>query len=82
MSVFVSRHPAVLALEVLARALATGARAARRVAAELERRIAQRRRAAADLDVLAGMSERELADIGVDRASVAAIATGAWLRDR
>ena len=82
MNAFVSRHPAALALEALSRALAAGARVARRTAAGLDRWLAHRRRAAADLDVLAGMSARELLDIGVDRASVSAIAAGTWLRDR
>lgn len=82
MNAFVSRHPAALALEVLSRALAAGARAARRTAAGLDRALAERRRASADLDTLASMSARELADIGIDRASVRAVAAGTWLRDR
>ena len=82
MNAFVSRHPAALALEALSRALAGSARVARRTAAGLDRWLARRRRAAADLDVLASMSDRELADIGVDRASVPAVAAGTWQRDR
>jgi len=82
MNAFVSRHPAALALEALARTLAMSARAARRTAAGLDRWIARRRRTAADLAILAGMSDRELADIGIQRGSVAAIAAGTWLRDR
>jgi uncharacterized protein YjiS (DUF1127 family) len=82
MNALVSRHPAALALGALSRALAAGARAARRTATGLDRWLAHRRRAAADLDALAAMSERELADIGVDRASVPAVAAGIWLRDR
>lgn len=82
MNAFVSRHPAALALEALSRALAGSARVACRTAVGLDRWLAHRRRAAADLDVLASMSDRELADIGVDRSSAAAIAAGAWQRDR
>jgi uncharacterized protein YjiS (DUF1127 family) len=82
MNGFVSRHPAALALEALSHALAAGARVARRTAAGLDRWLAHRQRALTDLDVLAGMSSRELADIGVDRASVSAVAAGVWQRDR
>jgi uncharacterized protein YjiS (DUF1127 family) len=41
----------------------------------------QRRRAAADREALANMSDRELLDIGIPRASVQAVAERAWLRD-
>jgi len=82
MNAFVSRHPAALALEALARALAAAARAARRTAAGLDRWIAQRRRAAHDLGILAGMSDRELSDIGIGRGNVTAAASGTWQRDR
>ena len=37
---------------------------------------AARKRAARDLEALAGMSERELHDIGISRASVRAVAAG------
>ena len=40
-----------------------------------------RRRAAADRRDLANMSDRELQDIGLPRASVRAVADGAWQRD-
>ena len=43
--------------------------------------LATRRRAAQDRIDLAGLSERELADIGVSRASLDAIADGGWTRD-
>ncbi|HKU86893.1 MAG TPA: DUF1127 domain-containing protein [Casimicrobiaceae bacterium] len=39
------------------------------------------RRVAADRDVLASMSDRELIDIGIPRSSVRAVAERAWLRD-
>ena len=82
MNAFVSHRPAALALEAVARALAAAARAARRTAAGLHRWIAQRRRAAHDLMILAGMSDRELSDIGIGRGNVTAVASGAWQRDR
>jgi uncharacterized protein YjiS (DUF1127 family) len=41
----------------------------------------QRRRAAADREALANMSDRELIDIGIPRGSVHAVAERAWLRD-
>jgi len=43
--------------------------------------LAARRRAAQDRADLATMSERELADIGLPRASVEPAARGAWSRD-
>jgi uncharacterized protein YjiS (DUF1127 family) len=41
-----------------------------------------RKRAADDGAALATMSERELRDIGIDRASIDAVASGRWTRDR
>ena len=41
----------------------------------------QRRRAAADRESLANMSDRELMDIGIPRGSLHAAAGRAWLRD-
>jgi uncharacterized protein YjiS (DUF1127 family) len=43
--------------------------------------LAARRRASQDLDDLASMSDRELCDIGLSRASVHAAATRGWSRD-
>ena len=43
--------------------------------------LAFRRRAAQDRQDLATMSERELADIGVSRSSIDAVADGGWTRD-
>jgi uncharacterized protein YjiS (DUF1127 family) len=42
---------------------------------------AARQRFAADSDALARMSDRELADIGIDRASVSFVAEGGRTRD-
>ncbi len=41
----------------------------------------RRRRAAADREALANMSDRELIDIGIPRGSMHAVAERAWLRD-
>ena len=51
---------------------------ARRIDAWLE----TRRRVGRDRALLAGMSDRELRDIGLDRGSVDAVADGRWLRER
>jgi uncharacterized protein YjiS (DUF1127 family) len=55
-------------------ALAAGWRA-------LDAWLAERRRVAQDRADLSGMSDRELSDIGVHRASVDAVADGGWSRD-
>ncbi|HVJ72433.1 MAG TPA: DUF1127 domain-containing protein [Casimicrobiaceae bacterium] len=78
--------PAVLTaptdtLARLALALAVVLRALRTQARRLDAWFAARKRAAQDRRDLATMSDRELADIGVSRASVDAIATGGWSRD-
>ncbi|MCK7495235.1 MAG: DUF1127 domain-containing protein [Comamonadaceae bacterium] len=83
MNAFVSHHPG------RRHARGAGARPCRRRARSAPRRHRSRpagppgrRRASRDLATLAGMSDRELADIGIDRASVPAVAAGTWLRDR
>ena len=48
---------------------------------KLDAWLALRRRASLDRDALAIMSDRDLMDIGVSRASVDAVADGAWMRD-
>jgi uncharacterized protein YjiS (DUF1127 family) len=55
--------------------------AARDFARRIEGWLVARRRAADDRVALAQMSDRELADIGVPRASRDAVAGGAWTRD-
>ena len=55
--------------------------ALRRVATTIREWLAARGRAAADRYAFANMSERELLDIGVVRASVDAVADGTWRRD-
>lgn len=51
------------------------------LAARLDAWLGARRRAAQDHAALAAMSDRELADIGLPRASVDYAATSAWKRD-
>ena len=65
----------------LAIALALGMRAIRRQSRRLDAWLAARKRAAQDRRDLAEMSDRELTDIGVSRASVDAVASGGWSRD-
>ena len=43
--------------------------------------LAQRQRASQDLDALAGMSDRELRDIGMNRAGTNFVALGGRIRD-
>jgi uncharacterized protein YjiS (DUF1127 family) len=43
--------------------------------------LVRRQRAARDRLDLSTMSDRELADIGVSRASIDAVADGGWMRD-
>ena len=47
----------------------------------LDARIAARQRAGRDHCDLAAMSERELKDIGIDRASIASVASRDWTRE-
>ena len=82
-----SSTPAVLTAPTdtfarVAVALAYGTRALRRQARHLDAWLEARKRAAQDRTDLAAMSDRELADIGVNRASVEAVAAGSWSRDR
>ena len=54
----------------------------RAIAAKIQAWREMRERASADRDVLANMSDRELQDIGLDRARANAIANGAWMHER
>jgi uncharacterized protein YjiS (DUF1127 family) len=82
MNTYAAQHPAIGLPARFAATLATGAAAWRSLAGRVAAWLAQRRRAADDLDALARMSERELHDIGISRGSLRAIAAGAWPRDR
>ncbi len=62
-------------------ALIDAMNALRRVAQSIDAWLDARERAAADRDLLARMSDRELKDIGIDRGSASAVAEGAWKRD-
>ena len=52
----------------------------RSIARRIDAWLKIRRRAAEDRDTLAGMSDRDLRDIGIVRASVNAVAEGTWVR--
>ena len=69
------------ALPRIALAAVAAAEALHALALRVDTWLAARRRAAADRQALANMSDRDLSDIGVVRASVDAIADGAWMRD-
>lgn len=64
------------------RAIAEKIPAWRAIAEKIKTWLATRERASADRDILANMSERELLDIGLNRASADAIANGMWIRER
>jgi uncharacterized protein YjiS (DUF1127 family) len=74
-------HPAAPALPQLPTVLGETARVLAALAQRLDAWLKHRRRARQDREALAGMSDRELADIGLDRGSVDAVAGGAWTRD-
>jgi uncharacterized protein YjiS (DUF1127 family) len=75
--VVVADRPLSRTIELLD-AIATALRA---LAAPIDAWLAQRRHSTRDYCELAGMSERELRDIGVSRANLRAIADEAWVRD-
>ena len=81
MNTHVYRYSMLLPLSRARLWLAAGAQALRALATHVDARLALRRRAAEDLDVLARMSDRELHDIGIGRASVEPIASGNWARE-
>ena len=61
--------------------LDAGVSALRALAAPIDAWFDERRRSARDYRELANMSDRELHDIGVSRASVRAVAEEGWVRD-
>jgi uncharacterized protein YjiS (DUF1127 family) len=61
--------------------LDVGVSVLRAIAAPIDAWVAERRRSARDYRELANMSDRELHDIGVSRASVRAVAEEDWVRD-
>ena len=81
MSTLTARSPSSGTLPRIALAAVAAAEALHAAAVTFDAWLALRRRAAQDRDALAGMSDRDLMDIGVSRASVDAIADGAWRRD-
>jgi len=81
MEMYVARHPSAALLAGIGRLLHDAADTLRAAAERLDAWLAARKRAADDLDALAAMSERELRDIGVSRASIDAVANLEWMRD-
>ena len=81
MSTSTFRAPSPGALPRIALAAVAAAEALHSLALRADAWLAARKRATADRDALASMSDRDLSDIGVSRASVDAIADGTWLRD-
>jgi uncharacterized protein YjiS (DUF1127 family) len=69
------------ALLRIALAAVAAAEALYTIALRVDAWLAARKRAADDREALAGMSDRDLMDIGISRASVDAIAGGTWMRD-
>src|SRR5258708_7840050 len=68
-------------VDVLSSALAEATRAWRAVVLRIGMSLQEQRRVNVDRDTLATMTDRELLDIGLDRASVNPAAEGSWKRD-
>jgi len=81
MTTYIARHPLAAVLVGLGNVLHDGAAALRTLGQQVDGWLLHRRRAAADRHELVRMSDRELRDIGVDRASIEPIVNGAWLRE-
>ena len=81
METYVARHTSAALLWRIGGLLHEGARRLRAFARRIDARLVRRRRATGALAMLSEMSERELQDIGVSRASLRAIAYGDWTRD-
>lgn len=77
MTTYAARYPLAVPLILIGNVLRRGAALLRALA----RGLAARQRIADDWDALAAMSERELRDIGISRASLEPIAQGDWLRE-
>ena len=81
MNTHVSRYSMLLPRSRAGLWLAAGAQAFRAFATRVDAWLALRRGAAEDFDVLARMSDRELNDIGIGRASIEPIASWKWARE-
>lgn len=81
MTTYIARHPFAALLVGIGDTLHAGAVTLRMLGKRLDVWLATRKRAADDRDVLAGMSDRELRDIGISRASIDPIADGIWMRE-
>lgn len=69
------------ALPRIALAAVAAAEALYALALRVDAWLVARKRAADDREALASMSDRDLMDIGISRASADAIAGGTWMRD-
>ena len=81
METLVARHTSAALLWRISGMLDEAARRVRTLAKRIDARRMQRKRAAGALALLNELSERQLQDIGVTRASLRAIAYGDWNRD-
>ena len=81
MTTYIARHPLAAVLVGLGNVLHDGAAVLRTFGQDVDGWIAHRRRAAADRHELVRMSDRELRDIGVNRACIEPIANGVWMRE-
>ncbi|MGE5169218.1 MAG: DUF1127 domain-containing protein [Rudaea sp.] len=77
--------PPAAAATIAAPGLSSTLQGARNAWLVIVRRIdawsAARARVAADREILASMSDRELLDIGIERGIARAVAEGKWMRD-
>ena len=81
MQAYIARTAPAKSLALLGSVFHEGAMALRRLARRVDTWLVARQRANQDWQELANMSDYELRDIGVCRASVHAIADGNWTRD-
>ena len=81
MTTFVARYSFAALLVWSGNALHAAAVKAHALGRQVDAWFAHRERAAQDRVALSHMSDRELHDIGISRASIAPAANGTWLRD-
>jgi uncharacterized protein YjiS (DUF1127 family) len=81
MDAYIARTTPGKSLALLGHVMYESAVALRRLARRLDRFLAARERAGRDLQDLTNMSDYELRDIGIVRASVHAVVDDGWGRD-
>jgi uncharacterized protein YjiS (DUF1127 family) len=81
MSTPIHPAPTATAMPRLPSAFIEAIRALRALAQRVDAWLEARKRAREDRYALAGMSDRELLDIGIDRGSVSDVADGTWTRE-